>query len=207
MSLDDTTGWLSSSAVPNFKPDQPLTPRYIQRVLKSIERATPRNGSGYEVHASPKGWTLGLPYGATSKKLRFFIVTVYQKNGSYVANVSAGMVNRTIPKMDGQFIDKSGEPPSVPVADGDYVGVEVSYMSGLVFPNVAIITTRQNLLLNDTENKSFYPLASISIDENLNADPTQNNYEIISVTQLCDTNLVVNRMKVGINVFSWSWSN
>lgn len=196
MPLDDTTGWLSSSSVPNYRPDQALTPKYIQKVLKSIERSTPRNGNGYEVHSSPKGWTLGLPYEASSRRLRFFVVTVYSKDGSCVANVSAGMVNRTIPTMNGEYLDKSGEPPSIPVADGCYVGVEVSYIAGMVFPNVAQIVTKTQLSTNDSLSTSFYPLASIKIVDDLS-----------SVTQLCDTNLVVNRMKVGFDAFSWSWSN
>lgn len=196
MGLSDTTGWVSSSDAPNYRPDQNFTPEYVQQILKAIEANAPRRGNGYEVHSTSRGWTLGIPQKTAGKKLRFFVVTVYRKNGLNYANCSVGMVNRTIPKLDGTYLDKSGEPPAIAIGNHGYIGVLVTYQAGKVFPNEATIEYRTTLATNDNAITSFFPLASIDIVD-----------DVANIIQLSDTNLVVNRMKVGTEVYYWSWSN
>lgn len=106
------------------------------------------------------------------------------------------MVNRTIPKLSGEYLDKTGTPPRMSVTENGYVGIQVTYIPNNVFPTNATIEFRTTLTTNDTAATSFYPLAKVDI---LN--------DVAQVTQLTDTNLVVNRMKIGRDVYSWSWSN
>jgi hypothetical protein len=196
MALSDSSGWVSSSQTPDLNAQQYLTPRYLEAVLKAIESNTPRRGYGYEVHSSPRGWTIGINQQPQGRKLRFFVVTMFSDNNQFYANCSVGMVNRTIPKMNGQYLDKTGTPPSIEINGHGYVGVTVTYQSGKVFPNESVIEFRTTLSTNDTEVTSFYPLAIVDI---IDGQPL--------VSQLSDTNLVVNRMKIGSDLYSWSWSN
>jgi hypothetical protein len=204
MPIGDSGGFVSSSQTPDYKPDQNFNARYLEKILRAIEAGSPRRGVGYEIHNTNRGWTIGIQRPAIGRKLRFFIVTVYDDNGSIFANVSVGMVNRTIPKLEEKFLDQTleeGRPPRIAVTkDLGYVGIRVTYEPNKVFPNNSIIEYRETLETNDTSNTSFYPLAIISLRR-------QDGVTTSQITQLSDVNLVVNRMKIGTDVYSWSWSN
>jgi hypothetical protein len=204
MPIGDSGGFVSSSQTPDYKPDQNFNARYLEKILRAIEAGTPRRGVGYEIHNTNRGWTIGLQRPAIGRKLRFFVVSVYNDNGSIFANISVGMVNRTIPKLEGKFLDQTlaeDRPPRLPItADLGYVGIEVTYQPSKVFPTESEIKYRTTLDANDTNVKSFFPLAIIALKE-------KDGEKVAQVTQLSDTNLVVNRMKVGTDVYSWSWSN
>jgi hypothetical protein len=205
MPIGDSGGFVSSSQTPDYKPDQNFNAGYLEKILRAIEAGTPRRGVGYEIHNTNRGWTIGLQRPALGRKLRFFVVTVYEDNGTVFANVSVGMVNRTIPKLESKFLDQTlgeGRPPRVAItADLGYVGIKVTYQSGKVFPNESEIEYRTELQTNDTSDTSFYPLAVIALIKD------NEGQRRAQVTQLSDVNLVVNRMKVGTDVYSWSWSN
>jgi len=186
----------SDSKTPSYKPDQFFTPKYVEKILRAIESSTPRRGNGYEIHNTPRGWTIGLHSKAVGKKLRFFVITTFNDNGTNYINCSVGMVNRTIPKLNDEYLDKTGTPPMLAVSGHGYVGIVVTYVPNQVFPTNATIEFRQSLEVNDTASTSFYPLAMI--------DEVNNS---VTVSQLSDTNLVVNRMKIGRDLYSWSWSN
>ena len=204
MAIGDSGGFVSSSQTPDYKPDQNFNARYLEKILRAIEAGTPRRGVGYEIHNTNRGWTIGLQRPAIGRKLRFFVVSIYDENGSIFANVSVGMVNRTIPKLENKFLDQTigeGRPPRVPItADLGYVGIKVSYEPNKVFPTQSVIEYRTTLETNDTNVTSFFPLAIVSLKQ-------ENGVKVGQVTQLSEINLVVNRMKVGTDVYSWSWSN
>lgn len=204
MPIGDSGGFVSSSQTPDYKPDQNFNARYLEKILRAIEAGTPRRGNGYEIHNTNRGWTLGLQSKPLGKKLRFFVVTIYDDNGSIYANVSVGMVNRTIPKLENKFLDQTigdGRPPRIAVtADLGYIGIKVTYQPSKVFPNQSVIEYRTTLETNDTSETSFYPLAIVALRQKDGVTTGQ-------VTQLSESNLVVNRMKVGSDVYSWSWSN
>lgn len=196
MGIGESGSFVSSSQTPDYKPNQYFTPKYFDKVLRAIESSTPRLGNGYEIHNTPRGWTIGLHSKPIGKKLRFFVITTFKENDTNYINCSIGMVNRTIPKLSGEYLDKTGTPPKMTVAEGGYVGIQVTYIPNNVFPTNATIEFRTTLTTNDTEATSFYPLAKVEI---LNT--------VAVITQLSDTNFVVNRMKIGRDVYSWSWSN
>ena len=207
MPIGDSGGFVSSSQTPDYKPDQNFNARYLEKILRAIESGTPRRGVGYEIHNTNRGWTIGLHRPALGRKLRFFVVSVYDDNNSIFANVSVGMVNRTIPKLEGKFLDQTlganetQRPPRISItAPLGYVGIEVAYEPNKVFPTTAEIKYKTTLAENDTNITSFYPLAVIAIEQ-------KDGVNTALVTQLSDVNLVVNRMKVGTDVYSWSWSN
>jgi hypothetical protein len=204
MPIGDSGGFVSSSQTPDYKPDQNFNARYLEKILRAIEAGTPRRGVGYEIHNTNRGWTIGLQRPAIGRKLRFFVVSVYDDNGSVFANVSVGMVNRTIPKLESKFLDQTlagDRPPRIAItADLGYVGIEVTYEPNKVFPTQSTIVYKTTLETNDTNVTSFYPLAIVALKE-------KDGAKVAQVSQLSDTNLVVNRMKIGTDVYSWSWSN
>jgi hypothetical protein len=112
--------------------------------------------------------------------------------------VSPGTVNRYIPKIGSDYIDKVPA-PSLTVTDNGYVMVKATYEANKYFPRTAeIVFQAVSTPPADTDTISYYPLATITKD-------TSSGTAVYSMQYLASGNLIVNRLKAGNSMATWWW--
>lgn len=153
-------------------------------------------GSGYTFTSSSLGHNLNIekPWAPiyAGGDVKPFTVTL----GDGDVGVSPGTVNRYIPTIDGEYIDKD-PPPRLTVSDEGYVLIKATYEEAKFFPRTAeIVFEAGEEPPIDTENESYYPLAKIN-------SPTGGG---LSITAYINDNLIVNRLKAGDSTATWWWT-
>lgn len=114
-------------------------------------------------------------------------------------NIQPGTVNRYVPKIGEDYIDKI-PPPQLTVTGEGYVLVKVTYVAAKFFPRTAEIVFVEGAdLPEDTNEESYYPLAKVSPIED--SDPAA-----YILGELKVGSLAVNRLKAGESTAVWWWT-
>ena len=158
-------------------------------------------GVGYTFDSSSRGFTIDTsdPFPTVVSKLPEVPLTP-TINGDKVT-ITPGTVNRYIPKIGSEYIDRTPA-PTLTVTGTGYVLVKCTYEANKFFPRTAVIIFEAGATLPaDTGEESYYPLAyAQSIPESSPAA-----YSLTNLVGLTG-NLVVNRLKAGSNTATWWWS-
>jgi hypothetical protein len=130
-----------------------------------------------------------------------FTVTINSQGTESSFMVHPGTVNRVVPKMNEDYLDKLEAPEYNPIYEEGYVAIKCTYEPETFFPRKAEIVYLPGETMEpyvDTEEESYFPVAKINKDD-AGANSTW------SVVQLSDSNMVVNRLKSGANTAVWWW--
>tara|TARA_R110000868_G_scaffold282274_1_gene542520 strand:- start:9 stop:500 length:492 start_codon:yes stop_codon:yes gene_type:complete len=156
-------------------------------------------GVGYTFDSSSSGFTIDASDPFPSVELRNAIVPLTPSIAEDVVSIFPGLVNRYIPTIDGEYIDKTPRPTLTITAAG-YILAKATYVPDTFFPrNAEIIFEEGDTPPEDTDSESYYPLAYVASIEG--SSPAS-----YSLTIFVQGNLVVNRLKAGASIATWWWS-
>ena len=155
-------------------------------------------GVGYTFDSSSRGFTLDTsdPFPSlTAGRVEPLTPSIA---GTKV-NIQPGTVNRYVPKIGEDYIDKI-PPPQLTVTTEGYVLVKVTYVEAKFFPRTAEIVFVEGAdLPEDTNEESYYPLAKVSpIEDSSPTAYTLGEFKVGS--------LAVNRLKAGESTAVWWWT-
>jgi hypothetical protein len=178
--------------------------------VQGINKASVVSGNGYQVRRysnstviQPSSYTVG---GGLLKNFR--VTSFVDENDIGRVTVSVGTVNRTIPKIQGRYIDdtdENGLPLMITVPNEGYIVVECLYSANSPFPKNSEIKLVGNLESLDNNNISQYPLAKVKYVSATFSGETRTSARV-DVNQIhIEGNLSVSRVKVGADTVYWQW--
>jgi hypothetical protein len=113
--------------------------------------------------------------------------------------VSAGTVNRIVPKIGSDYID-AATAPSLTVTGEGYICIKLTYVASTFFPRTAeIIFNAGASTPVDTETIGYYPLAKVN-------SVTVGVVTTYSMIVFSYGNFICNRLKSGSNPAAWYWA-
>lgn len=189
------TGFNSNSAQGAFSPGQPIFASSLNELAISVDKTRTMPSNDLVFNAGTGGTAYSLPQ------------QVYEQasggtldpsvNGDKVT-VVPGTVNRYIPKIGADYIDKIPR-PQITVTDNGYILVKVTYEANKYFPRTAeIVFLAVSSPPADTENESYYPLSKVN-------KTTSGGVDTYTLDYLGNGNLIVNRLKSGQGAATWWW--
>lgn len=206
-SIGDITGGNPSSPnLPRLRPEQRLTPAFMNNVINGIDRATIKTGTGYLVTNYPTGQILTIPKQLPISQGYNLQVLPFIQDDKAWFTVTIGTVNRVIPKIGGKYLDqydKDGIPPKLEItSESGFVILEVTYDANKPFPseaNIKFVSTRPNTS-NETTTSTFI-LATTEFKPKTKTEEAS----VSSVQVHKRGNLIVNRFKIAASTYYWYW--
>ena len=157
-------------------------------------------GVGYTFDSSSRGFTIDSTDPFPGFDLRNPVVPLTPSIAGDKVTIQPGMVNRYIPKIGEEYIDRS-PPPTITITGNGYILVKATYEPDKYFPrNAEIVFASGESPPADTSDVSHYPLAYASSIEG--SSPASYSLTVSSFLG----NLVVNRLKAGGNSATWWWT-
>lgn len=205
-------GYVPRDGLPYLKVGDQFDINTYNKLVEGINRATIVNGNGYQVRRYSNSTVIQPNQYVTGGAFRNFQVYAYvDSNGQGFATVSVGTVNRSIPKINGIYIDQLDSnklPPKISVNDEGYIVIEATYDAQKPFPSQVEIKfiTKQVYdagIISPNGNTSYYPLSSVKyvVANQATGQPAS----VLSTQLHSSNNLSVARIKVGQNTLYWQW--
>lgn len=189
------SGFNNSSLEGSFAPGQPISAAALNKLGTGIEITRTMMSNDVQYLAGTGGTAYSLPQ------------QVFQpaSGGTLDPNINGdkvtvvpGTVNRYIPKIGTEYMDKIPR-PQITVTDNGYILVKVTYEANKYFPRTAeIVFLAVATPPVDTENESYYPLAKVN-------KTTTGGVDSYKLDYLGNGNLIVNRLKSGQGAATWWW--
>lgn len=156
-------------------------------------------GVGYNFDSSKSGFTLDTSDPFPSRDLSGRDDPLTPGISGTKVTVIPGTVNRYIPKIGEDYIDKV-PPPELTITAAGYIMVKCTHVPDKFFPRTAVIVFQAvETPPADTETESFYVLAKVN--EVPGTSPTAYALQMYSTG-----NLSVNRLKAGQSTATWWWT-
>jgi hypothetical protein len=156
-------------------------------------------GIGYNFDSSKSGFTLDTSDPFPSRDLFGRNEPLTPGIAGDKVTIIPGTVNRYVPKIGADYIDKVPA-PTLTVSDEGYVLVKVTHLTGKFFPRTAeIVFQAVDTPPEDTENESYFILARVT--KTTETSPQGYVLQIFS-----SGSLAVNRLKAGNNMATWWWT-
>lgn len=190
------TGFNSDSANGAFAPGQPIFASALNALATAADKARTMPSNDLVFNAGTGGTSYSIPqqvyFSSSSNPLDPFL------SGDKVT-IQPGTVNRYIPKIGTDYIDKVPA-PTLTVTDEGYVMVKATYEANKYFPRTAeivfeVVTTPPA----DTDTTSYWPLAKVQ-------KATSGGVTTYSLQYFSNGNLIVNRLKSGQGQATWWWN-
>lgn len=189
------TGFNSDSANGAFSPGQPIFASALNYLASAADKARTMPSNDLVFNAGTGGTAYSLPQQVYSTASGG---TLDPKIDGDKVTVVPGTVNRYIPKIGTEYIDKVPR-PQLTVTDNGYILVKVTYEANKYFPRTAeIVFLAVATPPVDTENESYYPLAKVN-------KTTTGGVDTYKLDYLGNGNLIVNRLKSGQGAATWWW--
>ena len=188
-------GFNGSAINGSFAAGEPISASALNKLASGVGQALTMPSNDVQFMGNTGGTSYAIPqqvyYAPTSGPLDPNL------SGDKVT-ITPGTVNRYIPKIGADYIDKVPA-PQLTVTDSGYVMVKVTYEANKYFPRTAeivfqVVTTPPV----DTENESYYPLAKVD-------KTTTGGVDTYSLQYFAAGNLIVNRLKSGQGAATWWW--
>ena len=189
------SGFNNSSLDGSFSPGQPVSAAALNKLGTGVDITRTMMSNDVQFVANTGGVSYSLPqqvyYAATSGPLDPGLV------GDKVT-IQPGTVNRYIPKIGSDYIDKVPA-PTITVTDNGYVMVKVTHEANKYFPRTAeVVFEAVATPPVDTETTSYYPLAKVN-------KTTTGSTTTYALQYFSNGNLIVNRLKSGQGAATWWW--
>jgi hypothetical protein len=189
------TGYNTDTGNGAFQPGQPITASALNALATSADktRTMPSNDLVFNVGTGGTAYSLpqAVYYTATGDPLDPNL------SGDKVT-IRPGTVNRYIPKIGSDYIDKVPA-PTITVTDNGYVLVKVTYEPNKYFPRTAeVVFEAVATPPVDTETESYWPLAKVN-------KTTVGSTTSYALQYFSNGNLIVNRLKSGQGAATWWW--
>lgn len=155
-------------------------------------------GVGYNFDSSNSGFTLDTTEAFPSRDIEGRDEPLTPNIAGNKVTIVPGTVNRYIPKIGADYIDKM-PPPALTVTGEGYILVKASYVADKFFPRSAVIVFEAvTTPPEDTDTDSYYPLAKVN--------PNPLNTSEYTLQLFSSGSLAVNRLKAGQNIATWWWT-
>jgi hypothetical protein len=189
------TGYNTDTGNGAFQPGQPITASALNALATSADKTRTMPSNDLVFNVGTGGTAYSLPqqvyYTPTGNPLD-------PKLNDDKVTIQPGTVNRYIPKIGSDYIDKVPA-PTITVNDNGYVLVKVTHEANKYFPRTAeIVFEAVATPPVDTETTSYYPLAKV--DKTTTGGTTSYALQYFS-----SGNLIVNRLKSGQGAATWWW--
>jgi len=189
------SGFNGSSINGSFAAGDPISASALNKLATGIGQAQTMPSNDVQFMGNTGGTSYALPqqvyYAATSGPLDPGLV------GDKVT-IQPGTVNRYIPKIGSDYIDKVPA-PTITVTDNGYVMVKVTHEANKYFPRTAVVVFEAVATPPvDTETTSYYPLAKVN-------KTTVGSTTTYALQYFSNGNLIVNRLKSGQGAATWWW--
>ena len=189
------TGFNSTSVQGSFSKGQPILASDLNKLGAAADLAQTQMSNDVTFFAGGTGTCYGLPQAV------YEVVT----GGPLDPNLSGdkvtiqpGTVNRYIPKIGSDYIDKVPA-PQITVTDDGYIMVKVTHEPNKYFPRTAeVVFEAVATPPVDTETTSYYPLAKVN-------KTTVGLTTTYALQYFSNGNLIVNRLKSGQGAATWWW--
>jgi len=191
-------GFNGSSINGSFAVGESISASALNKLATGIDatRSMPSNDILYQSNTNGTAYTLpnSVYYAPTGGPLD---PTVGGVDGDKVT-IRPGTVNRYIPKIGSDYIDKVPA-PTITVTDNGYVLVKVTYEPNKYFPRTAeVVFEAVATPPVDTETESYWPLAKVN-------KTTVGSTTSYALQYFSNGNLIVNRLKSGQGAATWWW--
>jgi len=188
-------GFNGSSINGSFAAGESISASALNKLATGIDatRSMPSNDILYQSNTHGTAYALPQPvyYAATGGPLDPNL------SGDKVT-IQPGTVNRYIPKIGSDYIDKVPA-PTITVTDNGYVMVKVTHEPNKYFPRTAeVVFEAVATPPVDTETTSYYPLAKVN-------KTTVGGTNTYALQYFSNGNLIVNRLKSGQGAATWWW--
>jgi hypothetical protein len=188
-------GFNGSSINGSFAAGESISASALNKLATGIDatRSMPSNDILYQSNTNGTAYALPQPvyYAATGNPLD------PRLNGDKVT-IQPGTVNRYIPKIGSDYIDKVPA-PTITVTDNGYIMVKVTHEPNKYFPRTAeVVFEAVATPPVDTETTSYYPLAKVN-------KTTVGLTTTYALQYFSNGNLIVNRLKSGQGAATWWW--
>lgn len=189
------SGFNGSSINGSFAAGDPISASALNKLATGIGQAQTMPSNDVQFMGNTGGTSYALPqpvyYAATGNPLDPNL------NGDKVT-IQPGTVNRYIPKIGTEYIDKVPA-PTITVTDNGYVLVKVTHEANKYFPRTAeVVFEAVETPPVDTETTSYYPLAKVN-------KTTTGGTNTYALQYFSNGNLIVNRLKSGQGAATWWW--
>jgi hypothetical protein len=188
-------GFNGSSINGSFAAGESISASALNKLATGIDatRTMPSNDFLYQANTNGTAYTLPKPvyYTPTGNPLD-------PKLNDDKVVIQPGTVNRYIPKIGSDYIDKVPA-PTITVTDNGYVLVKVTHEANKYFPRTAVVVFEAVATPPvDTETISYYPLAKVN-------KTTVGSINTYALQYFSNGNLIVNRLKSGQGAATWWW--
>jgi len=188
-------GFNGSSINGSFAAGESISASALNKLATGIDatRTMPSNDILFQANTNGTAYTLPqqVYYGPTGSPLD-------PRLDDDKVTIQPGTVNRYIPKIDGNYIDKVPAPKITVSADG-YILVKVTHQPQKYFPRTAeIVFLPVATPPVDVDTISYYPLAKVNKNET-------GGITSYSLQYFSKGNLIVNRLKSGQGAATWWW--
>ena len=189
------TGYNTDTGNGAFQPGQPITASALNALATSADKTRTMPSNDLVFNVGTGGTAYSLPqqvyYTPTGNPLD------PRLSGDKVT-IQPGTVNRYIPKIGSDYIDKVPA-PTITVTDNGYVMVKVTHEANKYFPRTAeVVFEAVATPPVDTETTSYYPLAKVN-------KTTVGSTTTYALQYFSNGNLIVNRLKSGQGAATWWW--
>lgn len=190
-------GFNGSSINGSFAAGSPISASALNQLAAGIDKALtmPSNDIQFMGNTGGTSYSLGqtVYYGDPG------LFPLYPKLNENKVTVTPGTVNRIVPVIGTDYIDKD-TPPTITVTGEGYICIKLTYVPATFFPRTSEIIFNAGVPTPaDTETVGYYPLAKINAT-------TVGAVTTYSMIVLSYGNFVCNRLKSGANPAVWYWS-
>jgi hypothetical protein len=204
-------GYVPRDGLPMLKVGDQFSIDTLNKIMEGINRASVVAGNGYQVRRYSNS-TVIQPnqYVAGGAFKNFRVFGFVDENEQGFATIAIGTVNRTIPKINGKYLDQLDNDkltPKVSVTAIGYIVIECRYEANKPFPSQSEIKFVTELPTQENGETSQYPLASVGFfpAKTNPATNTKDPAEVLVTQMHSQGNLSVARVKVGQSRFYWQW--
>jgi hypothetical protein len=204
-------GYVPRDGLPMLKVGDQLSIDTLNKIMEGINRATVVAGNGYQVRRYSNSTVIQPNQYVTGGAFKNFrIFGFVNENGQGFATTTIGTVNRTIPKINGKYLDQLDSDnltPKVSVTGIGYIVLEAKYDANKPFPSETEVKFVTALPTEERGESSQYPLASVGFypAKYNSATNTRMPAEVLVTQMHSQGNLSVARVKVGQGRFYWQW--
>lgn len=209
--LGSSNGYVPRDGLPMLRVGDQFDINTLNKILEGINRATVVAGNGYQVRRYSNSTVIQTsPYVTGGAFKNFRVFGFVNESGQGFATLSIGTVNRTIPKINGKYLDQLDDDkmsPKVQVTGIGYIVLEAKYDANKPFPSETEVKFVTALPTEERGESSQYPLASVGFyPAKYNPVTKSQDPAEVLVTQIhSQGNLSVARVKVGQGRFYWQW--
>jgi hypothetical protein len=188
---------INSSSFGSFASGEPVSAAGLNRLGVAIDKVTTTHSNDINFSSSAGGTAYATPQQVYD--MSGAITPLFPSINGDKVTIQPGTVNRYIPKVGSDYIDKVPA-PTITVNDNGYVMIKATYEPNKYFPRTAeVVFQAVSTPPADTDTTSYYPIGTIT-------KVTTGSVVSYSMQFLTNGgNLIVNRLKAGNSIATWWW--